>query len=374
MRKDTTDQRLLRGKTKVQHQGDKRPMNIILSADYELFFGVNTGSVANTLLEPSQALCDVAASHGVPLVFFVDIGFLLRLREAGRKFPALMRNHDRIMRQLEQFVAVGHEIQLHIHPHWEDSHWNGESWNIDTRRYQLHDFGEFEISEIVQRYADALRDITGGDGVSAYRAGGWMIQPFLQIREALRDAGIFIDSTIFAGGSSEGDGHFFDFAGAPSASHWFFDNDPLVINPEGDFLEIPIASYRLSPLFYWRFALAKKFGGAMHKSYGNGRAIPMGRAELLRKLTHWTNSVVSMDGYKTSFLEDAFLRYELEGKSDFVVMGHPKALTRYSIQQLEHFIARRKASKFVGYESYHSLLINRKSRGNNRVTTAAKMS
>jgi len=55
-------------------------MNIVLSTDYEVFFGHSTGTVEKTLLEPSQALCDVAARHGVPLVFFVDIGFLLRLR------------------------------------------------------------------------------------------------------------------------------------------------------------------------------------------------------------------------------------------------------------------------------------------------------
>ena len=79
-------------------------MNIVLSTDYELFFGQSTGTVNSTMLEPSKALCDVAARHGVPLVFFVDIGFLLRLREEARRFPRLMRDHDAVMRQLEQFV------------------------------------------------------------------------------------------------------------------------------------------------------------------------------------------------------------------------------------------------------------------------------
>ncbi len=349
-------------KNKIGFEDHVSPMKIVLSTDYEVFFGQSTGTVEDTLLGPSQALCDIAARHGVPLVFFVDIGFLLRLRKEALRFPQLMRDYDRVMRQLTQFVAAGHELQLHVHPHWEDSYWNGEVWHIDTRRYRLHDFSEPEIGEIVQRYTQALRAIAGDDGVCAYRAGGWMVQPFEKISGALRDMGIYIDSTIFPGGTSEGDIHQFDFSGAPPASHWFFDNDPLVSNPEGEFLEIPIASHQVSPAFYWRFALAKKFGGIRHQTFGKGKPVPMRRAEFIRKLSHWTNSVVSMDGYKASFLADAFHQYQLAGKTDFVVMGHPKALTRYSLEQLACFIECGKASQFnqfVGFGDYQSRLTNR---------------
>ncbi len=346
-------------KNKIGSWHGETDMKIVLSTDYEVFFGQNTGSVENTLLEPAQALCDIAARHGVPLVFFIDIGFLLRLREEARQVPKLMRDYDRVMRQLEQFVAEGHELQLHIHSHWEDSYWQGDAWHIDTQRYRLHDFSESEIGGIVQRYTEALRAVSGEDGVFAYRAGGWIIQPFEKIKQALRDAGVYIDSTVFPGGASEGGGHYFDFSGAPSASHWFFDDDPLSSNPDGGFLEIPIASYQVPPSFYWRYALTKKFGGAKHQAFGKGKPVPLSRAEKLRKLSHWTNSVVSMDGYKASFLAAAFRQYQLAGKTDFVVIGHPKALTRYSLEQLERFIVSCKANQFVGFGHYRSYFASR---------------
>ncbi len=333
-------------------------MNIVLSFDFEVFFGRQTGTIECTLLEPSRALCEMAKRHNVVLVFFVDIGFLLRLREEGRCFPALMRDYDLVMLQLERFVTAGHEIQLHVHPHWEDSHWNGEFWDIDTHRYRLHDFSELEIREIVNRYADGLRNLAG-ESVCAYRAGGWMIQPFAQISKALLDANICIDSTIFAGGTSEGDIHEYDFSSAPLTSHWFFENDPLLINPNGPFLEVPIASYPVSPAFYWRFAIAKKLGGARHRAFGDGSPIPMSSFELLRKLSRWTNSVVSMDGYKISFLEDAYNQYEQIGMADFVVIGHTKALTRFSLQKLDSFIGMRDSNQFVGYGAYRNLLVGR---------------
>ena len=55
-------------------------MRILLTFDYEVFFGRSTGSVERTMLEPTEALLELADRYGVKLVFFVDAGFILRLR------------------------------------------------------------------------------------------------------------------------------------------------------------------------------------------------------------------------------------------------------------------------------------------------------
>lgn len=334
-------------------------MRIVLSLDYELFFGRHTGTVEHTLLRPSQALCELAARHGVPLVFFVDVGFLLRLREEGRRSPALMRQHDQVIRQLEQFVSAGHEIQLHAHPHWEDSRWNGESWDIDTRRYRLHDFSKVEVGQILRRYANALRAVTGGDGVFAYRAGGWVIQPFAWIRDGLRDAAICIDSTVFAGGKQVEEARQFDFSAAPAAGRWFFDDDPLVPEPDGEFLEVPITSTRVSPAFYCRRFVATRLRPADHRSYGDGSGMPLSGIDLLSRITRRTSSPASFDGYKASVLVNACRRHEQAGAVDFVVIAHTKLLSRYSLQILEHFILARRRDEFTGYGFYRQSFANR---------------
>ena len=53
-------------------------MNIVVSLDYEIYFGRRSGSVERSLIEPTNALCDIALRNGIVLVFFVDIGYLLR--------------------------------------------------------------------------------------------------------------------------------------------------------------------------------------------------------------------------------------------------------------------------------------------------------
>jgi hypothetical protein len=115
---------------------------------------------------------------------------------------------------------------------------------------------------------------------------------------------------------------------------------------------------KLSPLFYWRLAIAKKLGSEAHRAFGDGNAIPLSRGDMLKKLSRQTTSVVSLDGYKASFLEQAFAQYKKNGKSDFVVIGHPKALSRYSLQELEKFLGRHKTEKIVGYGAYRGLLPN----------------
>lgn len=332
-------------------------MRTLLTLDYELFFGRRPGTVARSMLEPTEALARVAARRGAKLVFFVDAGFLVRLRAEMSRAEALRREHAQVCRQLESLARAGHEIQLHIHPHWEDSHWAGDGWRLDVRRFALQAFAPAQVADIVGRYAGELRAIAGAQAAYAYRAGGWVVQPFAPIRAALLDNGITIDSSVFAGGFRPGIVQPFDFRDAPAKSRWRFDADPLVEAPRGPFLEVPIASRRLRPDFFWRLAWARKAGGPRHRPYGDGCALPMEGGDLLGKLLRPSVSVVSLDGYKASFLAAAAREQRARGFDDFVVIGHPKALTRYSLEVLDALLAARGAERietctFAPYRSH----------------------
>ncbi len=329
-------------------------MNFLISLDYELFFGRRTGSVEHCLVEPSEALCKAVHPYGGKLSFFVDVGFLLRLAAEAGKSDTLRREYDTLCRHLERLVQLGHELQLHIHPHWEDSHWADGSWQVDVRRYRLHDFAEDEIASIVSRYCKALAAFCPAESICAFRAGGWVLQPFSKLADALAANGIEIDSTVFDNGRSESDTHVFDFRGAPQQSLWRFNDDPLVAVEQGRFLEVPIAAHPVSPAFFWKLAFFKKLALSADRSFGDGAAIPLGRNDLLKKLLARTWSVVSIDGRKVDFLEAAFERYTQLGRKDFVVIGHPKALTRHSIARLEQFLASRRDLRFVNYQDYRT--------------------
>jgi hypothetical protein len=327
-------------------------MRTVLTFDYEVYFGERTGSVERCLLEPTEALAGVAQRHRAPLVFFVDVGYLLALRREMRHHEPLRSAHDAVCRQLEGLARRGHELQLHIHPHWEDARWQGGEWKLDLARYALHSFAPHEIGDIVRRYLAALRDLGGPSSGRAYRAGGWVIQPFDRLRDALRSADVTIDSTVYRGGHRAHPVQPYDFRSAPVRSRWRFEHDPLVEDPGGSFLEVPIASREVKPAFFWRLALARKAGGRRHRAFGNGRAIAMDGGDLVRRLTAPSTSVVSLDGYNASLVEQTAEDYRRLGFDDFVVIGHPKALTPYSLECLDQFLAGGKAGQLANYSAY----------------------
>lgn len=331
-------------------------MKILLTLDYELFFGAQTGSTQHCIIQPTEHIANLANTLKIPLVFFVDVAYLFALRREMHKHRQLAQDYDAICRQMQWLSKTGHEIQLHIHSHWEDCEWTSQGWHMDTRRYRLHDFSAEEIMRFCKSYSDELRNIAGAQHCFAYRAGGWVVQPFEKIAAALAAIDVRIDSSVFPGGTAEACEHRFDFTSAPSYGHWFFSSDPARPDTNGNFLEVPIASTTVSPSFFWQLAWHKKFGDASARQFGNGRAIRLGRADMLKKLTRSSHSVVSMDGFKSTLLESAYRNYERANSTEFVVIGHPKALSESSLARLRKFLTPERCRATVGYRPYQAML------------------
>lgn len=332
--------------------GYLRIMQVILTFDYELFFGTNTGSVQKCMIEPTDRLLAIAAKHAIPLVFFADVGFLVKLREYKDQFPELEADFNRIMNQLHEMLALDCEVQLHIHPHWEKSHYDGKKWVIVTDGcYKLADFSDEEAAIIVRKYHQCLVELTGKKPTT-YRAGGWCIQPFSQIEKVFRELGIEKDSTVFPGGKFESEHYRFDFTNVlPFQDPYRFQSDVTKAEKDGYFLEIPIASWEFSPLFYWRLYALGRLNPADHKMIGDGSFLAQpGRKKsvLLHKI--WNH--VSSDGYYASQLVKQAKYYSDKQVKTFVVIGHPKGMTNYSLKQLEAFVAKtNKRYEFVNFGS-----------------------
>jgi hypothetical protein len=334
-------------------------MNISLTLDYEVFFGSGSGNARRSVVEPTEALCETVRRHGLSMVFFVDALWLIRLREEAYRHASARQDLEATMRQLDSLVRAGHELQLHLHPHWLDSSHGRDGWELDLRRYRLHDFSDESIASMVREGTQVLRAFGPRGGVSAFRAGGWCIQPFERLREPLLAAGIKVDSTVYNGGHQHALDRSFDFRRAPAASSWRFDRDPLIPVEGGPFLEVPIASHSVWPGFYWRLALERKRRRPEHVALGEGQAMPLSRADLLARLLAPSRSVVSIDGLKADFLEAAWRSYRQRGMEDFVVIGHPKALTRHSLRRLDEFLTRHRDQRWVGMANYAERLAPR---------------
>lgn len=316
-------------------------MQVHLTFDYELFFGTDSGSAEKCILEPTEFLLGLCEKYGVHMTFFVDAGYLYALQRQQEE-PVLAETLTRISRQLRRLIDLGCQIGLHIHPHWEQSFYADGKWNIRTdNAYKLSDFPDAEANDIVEKYNAVLREATGATP-KVYRAGGWCIQPFSQISATLKKLGILVDSTVFPGGKFTSEHYSFDFSSVPLFSDAYrFNDNECIPDKKGDFLEIPIASWRYNPLFYWQLYGWGRMVPSQHKMLGDGHFLAQpGRKKSV--LTSFTDNHVSSDGYYAKLLHRQAKVYERKNVAHFVVIGHPKSLTKYSMRKLEQFIATNK--------------------------------
>ncbi len=286
------------------------------------------------MIDPTRALIDVLEKHGARLTAFVDAGFLLQLKNTEQ----LGDDYRRVAYQLKALIDRGHDVQLHVHPHWEDSVWKDGQWQVNTNRYKLHDFSEDEINRLCVSYCQTLEEVTGRAPI-AYRAGGWCLQPWEKIAAGLRSAGVRVDSTVYEGGQSVNPGREFDFRGAPSRDWWNFSSDPLVPDQNGDMVEIPISTVRVPPSFYWRMLHRKVRPVPELTPFGDGQALTGSSSYYLRKLTRTEQGVASIDGARADLLERAYQQRVEQGGAVLNVMGHPKSITPYSLQRLDDFLS-----------------------------------
>lgn len=314
-------------------------MKSILTFDYELFFGKKTGTPQVCMIDSTNRLLQILDKYDSKAVFFVDVTYLLKLKALCSQHSQLQTDYADVIGHIKKLESEGHQIQLHIHPHWLDSTFNGVDWELNHVRYKLADWTKEEAADIIR---DSVRELNSHlvNSVFAYRAGGWCIQPFSHLSEAFQENNIWLDSTVFKGGRSKSLTHSFDFLSAPNASHWHFDQDPCVEVSDGYFTEVPISSVKVSPVFYWKFAIAKKLGNkSLHSQFGDGSGIQSGRLDMIRMLTRYTNSVVSADGYKSSLLVNAYKKALRANDEYFVVIGHPKLLTKNSLINIEKWLS-----------------------------------
>ena len=329
-------------------------MKVLITFDHELFFGTSSGTPERCLIEPGRALAAVAAEAGVPLCFFVDAGYLVALRRHGAEHAELRVQEAAVRHSLDVLARQGHELLLHVHPHWEDALWRDGRWHFDLARYALSAFSANEILDIVRRQADELRPHARDGHIHAYRAGGWAVQPFAPIGRALLAAGIAVDSTVYPGGRDAGGS--FDFTYAPRKSMWRFDADPAVEAPAGKFLEVATSAMTVWPTYYWRRAMASLRGGADLQPFGDGSVRPLKAESNLRdkltKLLAPTLYCVTLDGPKAGLALPAYLRARSRGDELLVLLSHPKMMTPASIGQLGALLraVAQNGDQVVGYQ------------------------
>ena len=224
---------------------------ICLTYDYELFFGPNSGTPLESIIKPTKIILASLKRYDLLGTFFVDVLYLIKLIEVEEEHD----NLNKIESQLIEIVKSGHRIELHLHPHWLDAKYDNGKWEFESYdHFMLNSLSLDKVIDLFNQGTTYLESIVNQVDpeykVLCFRAGGWCIQPFDNLKHAFYLSGLKLDSSV-AKEMFEDNSRKYDFRNSPNLSHWKFLDDPLVNCSYGKYIEAPIYTY--NEYFFDRF-------------------------------------------------------------------------------------------------------------------------
>ena len=331
-----------------------RNIKIFLTFDYELPLGGIARSYEHSLFAPTSRLLELTEELNVPLVFFADILSFVKFNEWKiDDYTEPFKN------QLKQILLTGHDVQLHLHPHWLDSAIENGRF-VPSGKYTLASFANnpfpLNIEGIIKTGIAELNKI--GKEVYqeykciAYRAGGYALAPETsRILRALYKNGIRFDSSICRGYYYVSDNSLVDYRHVPDLPNWYLPFDGNLAksgeHKEGIF-EIPIAG---KPKGLFEMPTAFKLKRYKNRAVEErGKIIhttsEVGTKEKIKQLLSSRMLTVDNHTYTPEYLMK-ILDYNVRKyrKFDEVMLGligHPKSMDTYHYHLLSSFVKKAK--------------------------------
>lgn len=308
---------------------ESRIKNIYLTFDYEIFFGKNSGTLMKSLIKPTDLLLDTLHKNQITATFFIDVIYI----EMLLKYK-LFDDYAAIKRQIQRMVMEGHRVELHLHPHWYDAKLENNKWIFHRyNHYRIHSYSQDEIEEIFYKSIKILYDIISevdkNYKLHSYRAGGWCVQPFQDIKKYLEENEIFFDSSVVPDLKSNNNIHYFDFKNIPKKCFYRFDNDVTKEDKNGKFIEIPISTSNIGIFFkIINKALLRLMDS---KEFGDGSGIEMEKPSFINKIKS-SNRAISLENISRFLFECIIQNHK---SKDIIVVSHPKFLSNESFKCIE---------------------------------------
>jgi hypothetical protein len=308
--------------------------HVILTFDYEVFLGSQTGTIRKSVIDPTNRVLSILRKHNAKGIFFVDATWLLFLRDNIPSEFKLVRN------QIVDIVKAGSSVELHLHPQWlQASLIDGRIEFTSFENYALHTLGQSDIISLFRNSIELLESITS-QKITCFRAGGFRIEPFSQIKAAFEQCGILYDFSVAPGLALKGGNVYdYDFTEAPNLPFYYFEDDVQKPDDDGRFIEIPLSTFLTNPLYRLTNKLHLKI--KKDEIFGDGIGIQEKKyffyTSLPRRL-QISRTFLSLDKTSPGFFK--FLLKTHFRKSNFLVMlSHPKTLSEYALLNLHYTVS-----------------------------------
>ena len=317
---------------------------VLLTFDYELFLGLNSGTVEQCMILPTDKIHQVLSKHNTKAVFFVDTTYIYRLEEQAIKYKQAENDLIKIKNQLKQLATDGHSLFHHFHPHWLDAIYSPSNNTWDCSNHSRFALSNLEVDQIksIISYSDIfLRSLYPKDQTPlffGFRAGGLYSQPFERLVPFFKEKNIKYDFSVLKGAFSDQKNYRFDYMNALNIKEPFyrFENSNTEVHPSGFFMEFSMNNFsmnifqRIINSIYYRLNSQKD----TWKRFGDGNSSG-------NRIQNSARNLISNETFSIELLNKIkaiFYYLYLKKNNSIHIISHPKLVSEHSMEAFDRLL------------------------------------
>lgn len=321
-------------------------MNGYITLDYELGMGNATGTPERCLLEPMEHLTAMTDKYGIKMNVFVDAAYILQMRNLKDQYLQLQKDYNTVTNHIRKLDSEGHSIQLHLHPQWCYSSFNGDKWILDKDHYKLRDMPLEEQKQLIVEGTKLLNSLINGR-VTAFRAGGYSLDNYSELYKTFVSVGIKNETSVLRGAFQQGKFQQYDYRSVPPKTSYLIEKSLTIEDENGSITEFPINTKNIPYIIHFFKKYCKPFllleNRDLQLRWGDGYGIgyPGTKLQKMMKQVGRIFSTIPMracidECYSFEKVYNYSLKHYIG--EDFIIIGHPKLISPKSVALFEGFI------------------------------------
>jgi hypothetical protein len=174
---------------------------LALVDDWELS-GNGSGDVRRLQFEPMRRLVNIYDRLGIRGSFNAEVMQQITFRQYQDQHKHLKALADEWDDIVKATFRQGHDIQLHVHPQWQNAEYKDGSWKLTSDWSILNYSREAALQMLrgAKEYLEnLLKEVDPDYRCVSFRSGAWCIAPSPHMLDLLVALGIVFDMSIVAG-------------------------------------------------------------------------------------------------------------------------------------------------------------------------------